>query len=344
MQFKLRSSSENDWTTIRNTEFISDYLDISAPLPSQTEQQTLGKLFAEQAWMRLKDLLEGDHGVSTDIIFTMIARNELHVRLDRDLLSEPERTKVFRDAAAAKAYLLHTEGSRLPAAPAHQSVTLEIGAAVLWDDTPYRISNVSHERIYLEEFNEQSGPKDGLKLLKRADFEGLVHQGLITGPTVTADLDWNALDAIFKHASPVDLELATLRYRNLFLEESNTKDQVLAPRTLRKFRAQFRQSEATCGSGFVGLLPKIHNRDNRERKLDPEVITIMDQVIDELYAHSAQRTITACWGEVCLRCKEQGFEAPSEKTFRTQIKRRQSHALLVAREGEKAAYTEEEYQ
>lgn len=344
MQFKLRSSKENDWTAIRNTEFISDYLDVSAPIPSPAELQSIAKLFTKKSWIRLKDLLEGEHGVTTDIIFSMIARHELHVQLDRDLLSEPERTKVFRDTAAAKAYQLYIEGGTRPTIPAHQSITLEIGAMLLWDCTPHRISNISNERIYLEEFDDQSGPQDGLKVLKRPDFEGLVKQGIITGPTVTADLDWKSLDNIVKHASPLDLELATLRYRNLFPERSDGKSQVFAPRTLRKLRASYRQSEAALGSGFVGLLPKTHKRGNRERKIHPDVIAIMDLVIDERYAHSTRRTVTACWGEVRLRCREQGVEPPSEKTFRAQIKRRYSYGLLVAREGEKAAYNEEEYQ
>lgn len=344
LAFKVRSSSENDWTAIRNTGFISDYLDSASPLPSPKERQTINALFADNSWIRLKDLLEGDHGVSTDIIFTMIARNELHVRLDRDLLTEPERTKVFRDSAAAKAYQILTEDSHLPAVPVTHAVTTEIGATVLWDNMPRRIAHIGNDRIYLEEADKPAGSGSGLKVLARTDFEALVHQGHITGPAVSADIDWQSLDSMLRHASPLDIELATLRYRNLFPGDLNDGARTFAPRTLRKFRAQFRHSEATLGAGFVGLLPKTHMRGNRERKLDPAVIAIMEEVIDELYAHSTRRPVTSCWGEVRLRCKEQGLEAPSEKSFRAQIKRRNSHSLLLAREGEKAAYKEEEYQ
>lgn len=335
--FRIRSSTETNWTAVRNAQFLSDYLVEGAPPATAEQVACLNRAFGSQAWIRLKDLLEADPALTADAIFTMIAHGHLHVDLAQDSLAEPERTPIFRDALAAKAYCANLESRQLPVVPNLQAVTMERGQSLIWDGRLMHIINVGDNDVFLED--------DGraISSVRRSDFAKLAKSGAIRGLPAQSPTEWKAVDEALRRASPAGIEQALQRYYSLFPERGENVVPIGGERARRKWLAAYRRCAETNGCGFVGLLPKIHLRGNRQRKLDEEVIKIMDEVIDQIYAHSRRARQAACWGEVRNRCEDKGLTPPGARAFRKQIARRKQYGLRVAREGEKAAYDQEAF-
>lgn len=333
LKFIVRSSAENNFIYVRNLEFLADYFDVRCPGPEPVVADRVIKKMSEQAWVLLKSLIDCD--IDADVIYKMIADNSLYFNMTQDLLSEPERTIIFRDKQAAEAYKIHIMSSQLPAISPSRALNIAVGQSFMWDGRAWKIINVGDHDIFMEDADK------AITNLGKNIIEQMVKDGLITGLPEEEYPERLIAEQLVRGASPEDYEHALYRYHCIFPE--NTDESVTASlRAIRKWNSLYRHSAATYGSGFLGLLPKIHNRGNRNRKIDQKVIDIMDSVIEDHYAQPGGKSQARCWGEVSLQCEELGLVAPSEKTFKSQIERYSQNEIKVVREGEKAAYSESE--
>lgn len=335
--FRVRSSSATHWITIRNLEFLTDYLDECCPIPSPEAIRRITDAMDGQAWIVLKDMLDTLSVEDTDTIYKMIADGMLYVPLDQYLLSEPERAYVFRNKVAASSYRLYIASQARTTLPSLRTLTVAAGQSLQWDGRIWRILNVGDQDVFIEDEEKV------INSIGRKIFEQMVKDGVITGIPVGATLERAQAEEVVRRASPEDLDHAMYRYRCLFPEASDGAVAISSTRARRKWRALFKRGQELYGSGLLGLIPKISQRGNRERRLDGAVIKIMDDVIDEHYAVADGWSITVCWGTVTNRCNEHGLLPPSEVAFRDQIKRRRQNELVVAREGEKAAYSTSQF-
>lgn len=333
--FRVRSSAETNWNRCRNIEFLADYLDERCPSAQPDRIAHVHEVMDTQAWTPLKQLI--DAGCDADTIYMMVAGGMLHADLDRDLLAEPERTMLFRDRQSAEAYRIHVESNRLPAVSKLRPVIVEAGQSLIWDGKPWRILNVGDSDVFMEDADKV------ISSLRKNALEKMVLDGVVTGLPEDTGRARTEVEAMVRSASPQDLEHAMFRYRCLFPEKADGVASEASVRAIRKWRSMYRRSEQAYGNGFLGLLPRIHARGNRERKIDQAVIDIMNGVIDEFYAQPGERSLVSCWGEACQQCAENGLPAPGERTFRNEIKRRSANAMIEARQGEKAAYASSEF-
>lgn len=333
--FRVRSSAETNWNRCRNIEFLADYLDERCPPALQEGIDLVRSTMGTQAWMPIKRLI--DAGCDADVVYKMVADELLHADLDRDLLAEPERAMLFRDRQSREAYRIHLESNRLPAVSTLRPIQVAAGQSLIWDGKPWRILNVGDEDVFMEDAERVIGS------LRKSVLEQMVRDGIVTGLPEEPGSGSGEIEGMVRSASPQDFEHAMFRYRCLFPEKADGVASNASARAIRKWRSMYRRSEQAYGNGFMGLLPKIHRRGNRERKVDQAVIDIMNRVIDDFYAQPGEKSLVSCWGEACRQCEEKGLSAPGERTFRNEIKRRSANAMVVAREGEKAAYADSEF-
>lgn len=333
--FKVQSSAEINWIEVRNIEFLSDYLDERCPPANEEKVARIREAMTGQAWVTLKQLL--DEGCEGDAIYKMIVDGMLYFDLDNQLLAEPERAYVFRDQFAAEAYRIYHESQKLPAIAPIRPVRQEPGSLLVWDGKPWRILNFGENDVFMEDEEHVIGS------LSIAAFDQMVKEGVITGLPEATDAGRETAEQLIKSASPDDFEHALYRHRNLLCEKSGDAQPSASTRAMRKWRSKYRKSEQAYGSGFIGLLPSIHLRGNRRRKIDRQVIAIMNKVIDERYRKEGGWSKVACWGEASNLCIENGLAPPSERTFRAEIKRIPGNQLVEEREGAKAAYPESEF-
>lgn len=337
--FRVCSSKDFNWMLVRNLEFLSDYLDADCPLPSKDERQTLEMVFAQDRWLLLSDLLEME-GVAADVVYALIAQKNLYADLEVELLAEPVFTHVCRDALSFRVYREQKKGSQISKPHAViplSSVAMQAGTRILWDGVPWRILNLGNDDICLED------EAHALSTLRHDTFHCLVTQGAITGLPDESDDRLRAADEVLRRASGADLDMATRRQVAIEAMLRGEVPSGIPARTLRYWAKLARDGEITYGNVFVGLIARTCARGNRHRKIDPAVIELMNQVIDEEVLTSEQALITIAYGTLCNRCTEQGLLCPSEKTFRAEIKRRREEEIVLAREGRRAAYSITEF-
>jgi len=333
--FKVRSSKENNWILIRNLEFLSDYYAPSCVSIGGDEMRAIVAAFGSDRWMTLRDLLQQD-GLNSDRVNKAIADGIIFVDLSKELMSEPNYTTVCRDAESAEIY--RGQKSAQVAFPSAELRTIKIEPQtdVSWDGQPWRIINVGVNDIFL------INAENDIVNLAKEKFHVLVAKGAIVGDVVRDDKEVLA-EKLIKQAAESDLRLAATRLNIVDAVEHGGKCDVIPARTLRYLKAQAAQGVAAVGNRFVGLLPRISHRGNRNRKLPEEAIAIMNQVIDGQVLVESKPNVFACYGTVVNLASERGIVCPSEKTFRGEIAKRRLDLCILAREGRKAAYRESEY-
>jgi len=112
----------------------------------------------------------------------------------------------------------------------------------------------------------------------------------------------------------------------------------VSERTVRSWMEKFRRAEALQGSGYLGLLPRVHERGNRTPKLSAQTRTLMTQFIGTQYETPKQKPRLHVYGALVRACESQGTPPPSYRTFCEEVKRRPSYELTLKRRGRRAAY------
>jgi transposase InsO family protein len=112
-------------------------------------------------------------------------------------------------------------------------------------------------------------------------------------------------------------------------------------RTIRHWLRSFRQAEAIYGDGFVGLLPRHHQRGNRNARLPDKTRALIAQFIDMDYETLKQKRKFHVYAALLRACEAHGTTAPSYKTFSEEVNRRPQHELVLRRKGRRAAYPHE---
>ncbi|UMR31982.1 DDE-type integrase/transposase/recombinase [Massilia sp. MB5] len=338
--FKIRSSRENPWIYIRNLTFLSDYWNASPPPNYATVKGDIAELFKEKNCWQLSELTSAVGAVNTDAIFAAVARDDLCVNLDGELLAEPTLTKVYANRDVANAY--HLQDTYRPTnAPAELNlhiVNLVPNGSIDWDGKIFTITTLSQENIYLQAKDES------VVKLPRAQIERLVKSGDIKGISGTNDPTQSSAIRVVAHAGSRDLAEATARFNAI--QQANGTQCVgkRSPRTIRHWKHLQRRGEAIYGDSFIGLIPRTGKRGNTQRKLDAQVIEIMQNVIETQLMAGHAKSKSLCYGIVINKCKDAGLVEPSEKAFRQEIARtRTNFDLTTAREGARSAYKEEPF-
>ncbi|MFA6444243.1 MAG: hypothetical protein WCV99_18090, partial [Sterolibacterium sp.] len=328
--FRVISSKETNWILVRNLVFLSDYLRADCPPPTEEAIEVVKQHLSDERWILLQRLLESD-GICADTVFTMIARESLFVDMEHELLSEPVFTNVCRDALSSEIYRNQKLSSCAAGAIQLKTIRVAPGTPILWDGSPWRILNVGDKDIFLEDENH------AISNLQHDTFRILEHNGAITGLPEEVDQRYALAADVLTRAAPIDLESAVARAGHL----ASTERTATSPpeRTLRYWRKHANEGEIAYGNQFVGLVPKISKRGNRMRKIDATVVAVMEEIIDQEVLTSTKSQISICYGMVRNLCADRGLLSPSEKTFRAEITRRRQEAIVLAREGRKAAYS-----
>lgn len=333
--FLVRSDKETNWILVRNLEFLSDYLAPGCPESSEEDRATVMRAFDTERWLLLSELLQAQD-VSADTVFAMVAKGELFIDLETELLAEPIFTNVCRDELSSSVYRSQRRiRYDVPSVPLQQ-IALRPGTRIVWDGQPWRILNVGNAQVVLEDSQR------AISTLSGNAFQQLFSSGAILGELAEGESVQSIAEDILRKAAPADLDHAVKWSSRLEAVASGADD--VPARTLRYWRKRARESEVAYGNGFVGLVARISARGNRRRKICPGAIDAMNEIIDAEVMTANQPKLSMCYGMVRNRCKERGLIPPSDKTFRAEIRRRREEHVTLARQGRKAAYAGSEFQ
>lgn len=333
LKFIVRSSAENNVTFLRNLDFLADYFDESCPPISESNVDAVYQAFSESAWSNLKSLI--DAGLDVNVIYKMLADQRLYFDINTTLLAEPDRAILYRNKLAADAYKLHAASKISPVTSKSTTFEIKVGSMFMWDGVAWTILNHGDSKVFIENSEKITSSLSKDVLLQ------LAKDGVVAGIPEGISANHSFAEDALRKASPDEFQEALVRYQNIFPE--NESQITASARSISRWRTLYRESILLYGSGFVGLLPRSHKRGNRLRKLDVRVIEIMNDVIQELYLKPNGRSKTSCWGEIKLRCAEEGLVPPSEKSLAAELNRRSGNEVKALRNGAKAAYSSSEF-
>ena len=337
--YRVRSSAEIDWVFQRNLLFLEDYLRPDCPPVSDQAVRTIRALVTQTLGIHLDELLGQLVGARSDDVYRLIATERLTVDVRAAPLAEPERVRVFGDAETARAYATLVRLSPWSSESSQHSVGIARGSSVTWDGRSWTLLNPGQTTITLQ-------ADDGtLVELANRDFTALIARGKLTGVVAPLGLSADARELLTR-ASPDDFREANRRHA-IIASRLGLRPPGTAPvrnatphRTLRLWLAQWRAAERIHQCGYVGLLPRIGQSGNRQRKLPEATIRLLDEFIARDYETLKQKHKLEVYGALARACDEHGVLAPSYSTFARAVARRPRQEQVEKRQGSRAAYQE----
>ena len=329
LYYRVRSSAEIDWLFQRNIQFLEDYLRAGSQQISAARREAALAYVSAAPGISLERLLDLTRKTATpDDIFTLIAVGDLYVDLHGAPLAEPSRVRVF----------VTREAASHPNSPGHgtPTATLRCGKHVTWDGRIWEIVNLGERSVSL--LSEDRTVID----LPIVAFAALARENRLE---VDADERGFTIDEAIgeqlSRASPADLRAATYRSGVIgqYLETGDLPPNInISTRTVFRWLAKYRKTEAVYGSGFLGLLPQSGKKGNYNSKLPESSRHLMEEFIVRDYETLKQKTRYACWIQLKLACESQGTHAPSYKTFCLAVRRRPVVEQTLKRKGHRASY------
>lgn len=334
--YRVRSSAEIDWILQRNLLFLEDYLRADKEYLDEKTVCSVVSWVAEHPGITLQELLATGKTPS-DVVFAMIAQEELYVDLRAAPLAEPGRVQVFHDRDTAQGHAVIASSSN---SGDHPFVTVGLGTSVVWDGKSWTIVNLGTTQVTLL-------ATDGTLIdLPQTTFESLVKTGKLSNSSNSVLRESNpAIQELLANASPTDFEEANRRYAIIkpWLTGHPISDQSISKRTIRDWIGKWRKAEICYGCGYVGLLSHHQAKGNCQQKLPDHVLNLLETFILEDYETLKQKTKIAVYGVLVRKCEEQGIAPPSYKTFAQAIQNRPRTEQVQKRQGKRAAYQHETF-
>jgi putative transposase len=109
-------------------------------------------------------------------------------------------------------------------------------------------------------------------------------------------------------------------------------------RTVRRWRRAFRDAQLSEGSGYIGLLPCVQQRGNRERRLSDAAWEMLQDFIERHYETARQPYTASVWAAYCQACEREGITPASLTTFGKAVKERPQETQTRKRQGKRAAH------
>jgi hypothetical protein len=333
--YRVRSSAEIHETFQRNLRFLSYYLRENSQHVAEDAKAEILALVKNEPGMRLATLLGHIQLATSDDLYTLLAQEALYIDVFASPLAEPQRVAVWSDENTARAW----SAALTPSSHPH-TILVEPGAPVVWDGR--RCTILYQGQTTLTLLTESQQPVE----LSHSHFQALVTAGKLMGlraPPAEGNLSQQVRKRIMQ-ADKAALTEANRRY-SIILPVLSGQHLVNCPipaRTVRDWVAKYRKAAQTLGCGYVGLLPKVQDRGNRQPRLTEQVLTLLDHFIDKEYENHKQKNKREVYGEFVTFCKEKGLAtAPSYKTFVSAVNRRPRYGQVTKRKGPRAAYPHE---
>jgi putative transposase len=339
LYYRVLSSAGIDWTLQRNLIFTEDYRRAKSQEVPEEARRAVNELVEAQPGITLRDVLLDTEGKARpDDIYMMIVTEELWVDWRAAALAEPDTVLVFPDEETAVAYSRVTQIPAVSAADLIHPVDCKAGTKLTWDNQIWTIANVGETKVgLLAEDGEYVG-------LPGSTFEELVKRGEIVGVVAKVGGQSALVREKFASATRKDLEAANRKYELIFPDAAAGEQAAgdVSERTLRRYRAEYRDAEVLYGCGYVGLLPDRDDdgkgQGNHEPKLPEATRQLADEFIDGKYESLKQQGMFAVYSLLKRACEAKGVVVPSYKTFVRMIKIRPLYGRTYKRKGRRAAY------
>jgi len=336
LYYRIRSSSDINWSYQRNLTFLEDYFKANTVAVSPEKTALVREMLESVPDITLTDLYARTQEIVTrDEIHFLIAREIIYVDLFRAALTEPDRVHVFADKEVAEAFGHTVAADSLTPADKLRYVDLAATTEIMWDGRVWTILNAGETMVGI------LGHENEFREIPLGAFEKLVKEGRITALAKQSDgisIHPEAKRRILA-ADQRTLAEANRRAKTVLmcLRGEEIPEHCSVPdRTMRSWVAEYRKAEQMYGIGYVGLLPKARP-GNRRPKLPKASTELIDHFIEHDYETLKGKRKSEVYGAYRRVCKTKGVIAASYKTFCRAVKSRSRYIQTLKRQGKRAA-------
>jgi putative transposase len=342
LSYRVRSSRSINWIFQRNIRFLEDYYLTETPLVSEDSRRAALAVVTNEPGLTLAELLGRiDATTSRDVVFTLIAGDDLYVDIHEAPLVEPEKVQVFSSEQASIAHGLVINHTPRFESSMPRVVELAVGRSLTWNGNIWQVINVGDGQVSL------IGTDQNLVELPQATVESLIQEGKITGSFESDDFTTHpVVKQALAEASKEEFDLANRRceiVRLIIAGAPLPANHGLSGRTLQRHVRAYRHYEEAYGCGYAGLLPRTRRRGYRGSKLPAATQQEIERFIENDYEDLRQKRMFEVWGALLRSCAKKSLLAPSYKTFAKAIKSSDRYKQTLKRRGHRAAYQVEQF-
>jgi putative transposase len=334
LSFRIRTERDINETFRRNLTFLEDYLIHRPVIEDEQLRETIQTIVSDHPGISIAELIN-ESAMDPDNIYASLAHGDIYIDLTKTPLAEFDRVAVFLNKTIAEAYS-NIQITSIERETGSIVIEVETGGKIQWDGKHYTFINIG-------ETNYSLLSADGKLIdIPVTIFETLVQNGKITGLSTVTSTDDLAL-TMLREAGEEQLAEANMKYEYVRKVLEGQWPSEIPERTLRYWVSSYKEAENELGNGFIGLLPKRNTQGNRYKRMQKQVIDLINKYIAEHYETSKQKNKSSVYRLFQSDCKEKGFVAPSFRTFCTYVNARPIHEQTRRRKGVKAAYSTEAF-
>ncbi|MDT5295091.1 MAG: putative transposase, partial [Acidobacteriota bacterium] len=345
LYFRLRSSDEINYVLTRNARILHrfykhDYVSVI----NESICGTVHSFLTGQPRATLSSLLElaQEKDFTAACIYELIAFKQIHVNINKDLLTEPETTRVFSTKEDAEFFNALGGSNANSDSPVRLGDVIP-GTKLLFDGNSHEVVMVGKTLISLRDGGGNSFE------VQASTFESYVERGLISG--VSSRPRENLSDEAWEYQrqfSTDDRIVALERYEIILpkLRGGKVLNPSVSMRTVSNWVKNYQDAKKKYNNGLLGLLPLHKCKGSHEPRLPQCVRDLMLKCIEETYENEIEKNKSASYGEFRRRCKAAGVsedQIPVYSTYRAAILARGGHEQEQKRKGAKASYNLEEF-
>jgi putative transposase len=328
-RYRVVSSAELDPHFTRNITFMADYLDERAPQPDPNAKARIVEAVSKRIGISIKELLDLCPGTRPEGVYSVIGKGYAFVDLRQAPIIDWDKAFVFGNPELARACRVLTAASQKQWTKNGNGVLVAVGTEVLWHERRYSVANHNASIVILT--------TEGQSIeIQRDVFDAAVSRGEMVQVTgVVPTTNPKVVEATLA-ATPEELAEALKRLKAV--QASDPAVAGVTPRTLDRWKKDYREAEEVKGSGFLGLLPRERQRGNRTLRFPPAVYDLADKVINDDYLTLKQKGRLPVYARFRDASVSAGHAPPSYQWFCDRLRELDQYRTTKARKGKRAAY------
>src|SRR6266699_1419603 len=321
LTYRLRSSAEYHPLEIENLKFLQDFWAHEVPPNPEQEALVLAHLQAHPG-IPLAELLATYPDLAVDVVWTLLGTRRAFTDLSATLLMRHEHVT------------LYAQETQVPKAHFGEPATLIDplpDAPLAWDGRLWRIEGWG-EMVQLR-------PEVGeILAVPRAEFEHLKQEGSLwtVGSASPSPLTPEVRQLLTQAGSKAQQAANQRMIHMLAYARGET---ITAPkRSVQRWWKAFQQAKAKYGCGYLGLLDRVAGRGNRNQRIEPASLQLLEAALQAHYAAPVGKSAAAVYRLYREQCQRQGLPPVSQQTFYRVRSRFTTNEVVAKRKGTRAAY------
>lgn len=329
IRYRIYSDLNLPRRRVENLLHLADYFHSAAEPCPPNELTRLQAALRQHGVLCIAELLEKPFSFDIDMVLKAVADQEVVADLNRELLTEPRRSHLYRDPTMRDFMAAQVPTSRGISGQEKFVLDIAVGARFAYETQELTISLVSEKELVCTQRD---------------------------GKVVNLTKDWlvNAFES--GRISPIAPESAPnldlSRYSDAAIKEALKRQAILgaatipievSDRTTRRWLARQRVALLTGANEVLALAPHTAARGNHSQRLSDQQEVLLQEIIDTKWRSHEAKNYKNCHRELRVACDAAGIKAPSYPTLIDRIKSQQTNNDVRVRHGKRMAYQQSEF-